>query len=68
MTMEHMGRSEAPLSTDYWEGIPGGANRKTSRVVLSRIALHGAGDTRAARRLRGSAALIISTIGKAAGD
>ena len=29
-TLEHMGRSEAPLHRDYKEGIPGGANRKLS--------------------------------------
>ena len=43
-----MGRSEAPLSTDYKEGILGGANRKSSRVVLSRRAFTGrrlAGDS-----------------------
>ena len=53
-----MGRSEAPLHRDYREAIPGGANRKLSSAVLSRIAFikPEAGDTRAAlptERLRG---------------
>ena len=55
--MEHMGRSEAPLSRDYWEGIPGGVNRKSSRVVLSRSALYPGGRRHAGglltERLRG---------------
>ena len=59
----HMGRSEAPLTRDSREGIPGWANRKQPGFVRLR-SLYGRRQT-AGSRLRGSAALNISTMSRA---